>query len=128
MLPRPRNDQRAARIDHDLGEHCAAEARELAVSHPLALLSCSVPDRVRCRPERVFVSSGPSGLDHRGCRSAPGPFAVSIIASGRFYGPFRIQAIQTVAAFAPTAGARERLDRFDRGLKTHNLPELGLTV
>ena len=121
-------NQRGARFDHDPGEHCAVEVQLSFLSHQRTLLSLSAPDRACPHPERVFVSSGTSGLDHGGCRSAPGPSTPPLIANGGFSELLGFAEIQTVAAFAPTAGSRERLERFDRGLQTQNLPELGLTA
>ena len=128
MFPGLRADQRAARFDLDLGECRAAEGRVSPVSHQRTLLSLPAPDRARPHPERALVSSGTSGLDHGGCRGAPGPSAAPLIANDRFSELLRKSDIQTVAAFEPTAVSRERLERFDRGLQTKNLQELGLTA
>ena len=84
MLLGRQADQRATRMDYDPGEHCAAEARLLAVSHQRILLSCAVADRARAHPERALVASGTSGPTQGGCRSAPGRSAAPLTENGRF--------------------------------------------
>ena len=84
MLLGRQADQRATRMDYDPGEHCAAEARLLAVSHQGTLLSCAVADRARPHPERALVASGTSGPTQGGYRSAPGRSAAPLTENGRF--------------------------------------------